>query len=250
MRNARNRNAIAYREETQKMAQHSVQPVRTTTDTNVERIVFSILMIGAPILMLGAAFLHPPHSIDNGTEYYHAAHDFSARFYVAHTLFFSAAVLFVPAVVGLARLVHIRRPKAAFWGCVLSLMGFIGYGALDGADYFAWVAGNPDYLLDPEMMQKFITTALSSMPIMIPILLVFSLLPIGLGVLAVGAVRGGILPAWLAVLMPVGMTGMASFLEHPIPLVLSALALLASFGTLGVKLLRAPNGAQSQAPPV
>ena len=36
---------------------------------------------------------------------------------------------------------HPSHPKAAFWGCVLSLMGFIGYGALDGIDYMAWVAG-------------------------------------------------------------------------------------------------------------
>ncbi len=206
-------------------------------------------MIVAPIFMLGAAFLHPAHGIE-GTQYYHAAHDYSPRFYVAHTLFFLAAVLFVPAIVGLARLVHARHPKAAFWGCTLSLMGFIGFGALDGADYFAWVAGNPDNALDPAMMQKFIETALTSMSILIPIMLVFSLLPIGLGVLAVGTARGGILPTWLAVLMPVGMFGIASFLEYPIPLVLSGLALLASFGTVGVRLLKDSNGMQSQAAPV
>jgi hypothetical protein len=118
---------------------------------------------------------------------------------------------------------------------------------LDGADYFAWVAGNPDYALDPAMMQKFIETALTSMPILIPIMLVFSLLPIGLGVLAVGT--AGILPTWLAVLMPVGMFGIAAFLEYPIPLVLSGLALLASFGTVGAMLM-APNKTQSQAVPV
>ena len=63
---------------------------------------------------------------------------------MAHTCFFLSAVLFVPAIVGLARLVHASYPKAAFWGCVLSLMGFIGYGALDGIDYMAWVAGKPE----------------------------------------------------------------------------------------------------------
>jgi hypothetical protein len=235
--------------EAQKVAHHPVQPAGVS-DGNVERVGFGLLLIGAPILMLGAAFLHPPHGIDNGEQYYHAAHDYSARFYVSHTLFFFAAVLFVPAVVGLSRLVHARQPKAAFWGCVLSLMGFVGYGAFDGADYFAWVAGNPHYALDAAMMQKFINTALSSMPIMIPMILVFSLLPLGLVMLAVGTTRAGILPIWLSVLMPVGMVGMASFLQFPILLVLSALALLASFGTVGVKMLRAPNGTQSQAAPI
>jgi hypothetical protein len=84
-------------------------------------------MIGAP-LMLGAGFLHPPHGTENGTEYYNAAHDHSAQFYISHTLFFLAGVLFVPAVIGLARLMHPTHPKAAFWGVVLTLPGFIGYG--------------------------------------------------------------------------------------------------------------------------
>jgi hypothetical protein len=86
----------------------------------VERIGFGVLMIAAPLVMLAAALLHPPHGIQNAAGYYHASHDHSARFYVAHTCFFLAAVLFVPAVVGLARLVHPGHPKAAFWGCVLS----------------------------------------------------------------------------------------------------------------------------------
>jgi hypothetical protein len=87
----------------------SVQPAGPTASDsyrNVERIGFGILMIGAPILMLGAAIFHPPHALEDGTEYFHASHDHTSAFYVSHTLFFLAAVLFVPAVVGLARLVH------------------------------------------------------------------------------------------------------------------------------------------------
>lgn len=207
----------------------------------VERVGFGILMIGAPLLMLGAAFLHPPHAIENGTEYYHAAHDHTTRFYVSHTLFFLAGVLFVPAVVGLARLVHPTHPKAAFWGCILSLMGFMGYGAMDGMDYMTWVAGNPATGLDPTVMQQYVDAALASNAILAPVMLVFLLLLIGLAMIAVGLSRAGVIPLPLALLMPIGMAGMASFLEFPVPLVLSALALLASFGVVGVKLLREPS---------
>lgn len=207
----------------------------------VERIGFGLLMIGAPILMVLAGIIHPPHGIENGPEYYHAAHDHSTQFWVAHTFFFLSAVLFVPAVVGLARLVHPSRPKAAFWGCVLSLMGFIGYGALDGVDYMAWVAGNPDTGLDPTTMQQYIDTALESMAIIVPMLLIFSLLPVGLTVLAVGLTRAGILPGWIAALMPLGMVGVAAFLEFPIPLVISGVLLLISFGLVGMRLLRTPR---------
>ncbi|MFD9417236.1 DUF4386 family protein [Streptomyces goshikiensis] len=211
---------------------------------DAERIGFGVLMIGAPLLMLGAALFHPPHGIESGAQYYSASHDHGTRFYVAHTLFFLSAVLFVPAVVGLARLVHPTHPRASFWGCVLSLMGFVGYGALDGIDYMTWVAGKDDTGLDPVAMQAFIDEALHTRAVLIPVLLVFTLLPIGLIVLAVGVHRAGIAPEWLAALMALGMVGVAATLQYPVLLVISALALLAGFGTVGVKLLRAPSASR------
>jgi hypothetical protein len=42
-----------------------------------KRIGFGSLMVGAPTLMLGAAVLHPPHSIENGVRYQGASHDYS-----------------------------------------------------------------------------------------------------------------------------------------------------------------------------
>jgi hypothetical protein len=118
----------------------------------------------------------------------------------------------------------------------------MGWGwAMDGMDYMTWVAGNPTTGLDPTTMQQYVDAALASNAILIAVLLVFFLLVAGLIVLAVGLHRAGVLRGWLAWLMPVGMPGMASFLEFPVPLVISALALLASFGVVGVKLLRAPD---------
>jgi hypothetical protein len=233
------------------MASDSDQPARVTDSyANVERIVFGLAMIIAPILMLGAAIFHPPHGIENAAGYYSASHDHSMGFYVAHTCFFLSAVLFVLAIVGLARLVHPSHPKAAFWGCVLSLMGFIGYGALDGIDYMAWVAGKPDTGLDPTTMQRYIEVVLTTNAILVPVLLVFTLLPIGLIVLAVGVARAGVLPGWLAALMPLGMVGVAGSLQYPPLLVISALALLASFGFVGLRLLRAPSAALAEERPV
>ena len=50
--------------------------------------------------------------------------------------------------------------------------------------------------------------------------------------------------------MPLGMVGMEEFLEYPVLLIISALALLASFGLVGVRLLRTPSGALYAAGPV
>jgi hypothetical protein len=145
-------------------------------------------------------------------------------------------------------LVHPTHPKAAFWGCDLSMMGFVGYEALDGIDYMTWVAGKPDKGLDPTAMQALIDVALHANAVLIPVLVVFTLLPIGLIVLAVGLARVSVLAVWLAALMPIGMVGIAASLQYPVALILSGLALLASFGFVGVKLLRAPNAAVSVGP--
>jgi hypothetical protein len=208
------------------------------------------LLLVAPVLMLGAAIFHPPHGIESGAQYYSASHDHSTTFYLAHTFFFLSATLFVPGIVGLSRLAHRTHPKAAFWGCILSLMGFVGYGALDGIDYMNWVAGKPGTGLDPTVMQAFIETALHTNAILIPVEVVFLLLPIGLVVLAVGLTRAAVIPGWLAALMPIGMVGIAASLQYPVLLVLSGLALLASFGYVGLKLLRTPTEAFPSLGPV
>ena len=195
-------------------------------------------MIVAPLVVLAATIIHPPHAAENGVEYYHAAHDHATAFYASHTLFFLGAVLLLPATIGLARLLQNSRPKAAFWGGVLSLMGFIGWGALAGMDFMTYVAGSGSGL-DTNTMQKFVDDALASSAIVIPVSVVFFLLIIGLCVIALALHRVGIIPIWLALLMPIGILGVISFLEYPPLLIGSALLLVASFGTVGIRQLRA-----------
>jgi hypothetical protein len=52
------------------MATAAVQPEGTAANNcaNGERIGFGVLLIGAPILMLGAAIFHPPHGIESRPE--------------------------------------------------------------------------------------------------------------------------------------------------------------------------------------
>ena len=80
--------------------------------------------------MLGAAILHPPHSIVDGMAYYHATHDHNTPFYVAHTLFFFAGTLFVGATVGVARLVHPSYPA-----------GLLGMYSFAHGIYWLWGVG-------------------------------------------------------------------------------------------------------------
>ena len=55
-------------------------------------------------------------------------------------------------------------------------------------------------------------------------------------------------PASISV--PLGMVGVAGSLQYPVLLVISALALLASFGFVGLRRLRAPSAALAEERPV
>ena len=98
-------------------------------------------------------------------------------------------------------------------------------------------------------MVSYIEEALNSAGLMVPVLAIFTLLPIGLVVLAVGLTRASVGPAWVAWLMPIGIIGIAGSLQYTVLLVLSALALIASFGYVGLRLLRAPDATLAEARP-
>ena len=231
------------------MATHASRPAGVVARSydHTERIGFGIFMIVGPLITLAATILHPPHAAENGTEYYHAAADHSDAFYVSHTLFFLGAVFLLPAVIGLTRLVRRSHPKAAFWGLVLSAMGFVSWGAFDGMDFMTYVAGSSSNL-DTNTMQTYIDDALANTAILVPLTAVFLTLVIGLLVTCVGLHRAGILPFWVALLMPIGVIGVLSFLEYPPLLIASGLCLCASIGTVGVRQLRAPDDATASQP--
>jgi hypothetical protein len=231
------------------MAAHAVQPAGVVARSydHTERIGFAIFMVVGPLIVLAATIIHPPHAAENGTEYYQAAHDHSNQFYVSHTLFFLGAVTLLPAIIGLTRLVQRSHPKAAFWGLVLTAMGFVSWGAFDGMDFMTYVAGSSSNL-DTNTMQKYVDDALANTAILIPTTIVFVLLVTGLSVTCVGLHRAGILPFWVALLMPIGVIGVLAFLEYPPLLIASGLCLCASVGTVGVRQLRAPDDATASQP--
>jgi hypothetical protein len=235
------------------MATHAVQPAGAVAESyaHTERLVFATFMILGPLVLLAATIIHPPHGVrvTSGSEYYDAAHDHTTQFYIAHTLFFFSGVTLIPAVIGLNRLVRRTHPKAALWGLVLSAMGFVGWGAFDGQDFMTYIAGS-EKNLDTTMMQTYVDDALANTEVTVPTGLVFLILVIGLIVTCVGLHRAGILHLGLALLLPIGIVGILSFLEYPPLLIASGLCVCASVGTVGVRQLRAPDVTASQAAPV
>ena len=222
----------------------AVQPASSTAESysHVERIGFAVFMIVGPLILLGATIIHPKHGIrvNAGSEYYGAAYNHTTRFYIAHTMFFLAGATLLPAVIGLTRLVRTTHPKAAFWGLVLSAMGFVSWGAFDGMDFMTYVAGS-DKSLNTSTMQDYIDEALANQGVAIPTGIVFTLLVIGLIVICLGLHRAGILNLGLALLLPIGIVGILSFLEYPPLEIASGLCVCASVGLVGFRQLRAPD---------
>ncbi|MEV0290988.1 MULTISPECIES: hypothetical protein [unclassified Kribbella] len=226
------------------MATPTGQPTGTAADSysHVERIGFAVFMIVGSLAVLGATIIHPPHGIraTDGASYYHAAYDHTTRFFVAHTLFFLSGVTLIVAVIGLTRLIRPTHPKAAFWGLVLSAMGFVGWGAFDGMDFMTYVAG-ASKSLDTNTMQTYIDDALANQAVAIPTGIVFGILVVGLIVVCIGEHRAGIQNMFLALLLPIGIVGVLSFLPYPPLEIASGLCVCASVGTVGVRQLRAPD---------
>jgi hypothetical protein len=246
------------------MASDAVQPRGAVAESlaHTERIVFAIFMIVSPLILLVATIVHPKHGIakTDGAEYYGAAYNHTTRFYIAHTGYFLTGVTLIVAVIGLTQLVRPSHPKAAFWGLVLSAMGFVGWGAIDGMDFMTFNAGRYTAgsgwsgslggSLDFNTLQSYIDAALGDNFVLIPVFGVFTLLLIGLVVTCVGLHRAGIVNFFLALLLPIGVAGVISFLDYPPLEIASGLCLCISVLPIGVRQLRTPDATVPRAAPV
>lgn len=226
------------------MTDRTVQDLNTSANgpSQHELRVYAIFMIIAPLILLVATIVHPPHGIQSmdGPEYFGAAVDETTRFYIGHTGFFLTGATLIVAVIGLTRLVARTRPKAGLWGLVLSAMGFVGWGAIDGMDFMTFNAGRytNEGGLDFDTMQTYITDALSDNLVLIPVFGIFTLAIIGLVVTAIGLHRAGVLHLGWALLLPIGVAGVISFLDYRPLEIASGVCVLLSVFPVGVRLLR------------
>jgi hypothetical protein len=107
-------------------------------------------------------------------------------------------------------------------------------------DFMTYIAG-ASKSLDTNTMQTYIDDALANTAVTLPTGIVFLILVTGLVVTCIGEHRAGILNLGLALLLPIGIVGVLSFLEYPPLLIASGLCVCASVGTVGVRQLRAPD---------
>ena len=116
-------------------------------------------------------------------------------------------------------------------------------------DFMTYIAGT-ETNLDTNTMQTYVDDALANTAVLIPTSIMFGILVTGLIVTCVGLHRAGILHYGLALLLPIGVVGIMSFLEYPPLLIAAGLCVCASIGTVGVRQLRAQDVTASQAAPI
>lgn len=176
----------------------------------IRSVVLAAWVIG-PLLLLVDNVIHP-REYDRGNEVEQLAEiaENYTRWQLAHAIGFVAIILFAAAVAGLAYVVHRHRPKLGLVAGALSVAGLIGLGAVITIDGFTWgilgeVSAKPG-------AQRGAVAALhdaqhsdwSYVYYLAPLGFI-----VGLGALAVGAVRTGVLPGWSGGLLLVAilMTG-------------------------------------------
>jgi hypothetical protein len=203
-------------------------------------------MLAAAPLLLAAELVRSDHSESKYTLQLADVAASRAPELAAAGLFLLAAILLIPAAIGLAHLVHGRGAKLTATGAIL-----LGVGAL-------WIAaGRAMYsfllyaLASPKLPQATAATSLeqignsSAFAIFLPLLLALIIGPV---LLTVGLSRAGLARWWIAPIWLVAAVAYASGLET------SRLGSLVSFGPmmaalayLGLQTLRAtPTSAQSR----
>jgi len=206
-----------------------------STSERLRKGATGVCLVIAPLGLLVGLVLHPAESMDAAEQLGIIAGD-ANRWAMAHFILAASAVVLVGAVLGLAHLVHERRPGQAIAGGAMGVVGAMSlcavafaeatYGAEMGragagggvSDAFGAVAASPSSL----------------------VILVGALMgPLGLVVLGSGLYTSAVVPRWTAIALMVGGVCMVIGLPialMPLAIVGSALQLV-GLAPIGIMVL-------------
>ena len=168
--------------------------------------------VAAPALLLVDNLLHPKeYEPGNEAEQLRVIADSYERWQIAHMLAFAAILIIAVGILGLASLLHERRPRAAVWGGALGMAGLFGFASALTLDGFTWgilgeVSGRPG--VDQRTVQLSLDEIQNS-AWSLPYYLTALGYIVGVLILAVGAARAGLISQVAAGLLVVAvlMTG-------------------------------------------
>lgn len=197
----------------------------------------------APALLLVDNLLHPKEfEPGNEAEQLRVIADSYERWQIAHMLAFVALLIFAVAILGLASLLHERRPRAALWGGALGMAGLIGFASVLTLDGFTWgvlgeISGRPG--VDQRTVQLALDEVQNS-AWSLPYYLTALGYIFGLLILAVGAARSGLIAPLAAglLILAVLMTGTETMIVSNAYFIAGATLMLVAGIAVALSLLR------------
>ncbi len=198
---------------------------------NFRRTLAGLCLIAAPLVLLLALLLHPGE-VGTGVQ---TEAEYPGRVLATNLLIVLSSVLFVPALVGLLRVIRGRGVVLVHVGVGLALIGVIGHAVWAGFQII--LVGMVQSGVDQEQLSAMVENGPPNAGFVAVLLMFLAGFFLGLIFIATSLWRSRIVPRWAAVciaLVPIfdflPTDNKALFLIGP------ALAVV-GFGTIGLKLL-------------
>lgn len=214
---------------------------RITDANNFRRMMVGVCLILAPLALALAQLVHPGQG---AAGYVQAMVDSPGRVEAASLLVILSSLLFVPALVGLLRLMRDRGTVLGHLGVGLALIGVIGHAVWAGFDIIlVWMANSE---LDRAQLSAVVDGGPPSGIAFTLILLMFMAgFFLGLIFLAAGLLRSGAVPWWAAALIAVGPLSeflpIANEVVFETVLRIGLALFVIGFGVIGLKLMSRPD---------
>lgn len=175
--------------------------MEANSSEHLRKNITGVCLIAGPLALLVGQIVHPVEKSDAADQLRLVAANLD-RWYAAHLILLVAVVLMIPAVLGLAHLIHERRTMLAYVGGGLSLIGIVAVSALIGTDgvagYFV-ASGTPDAPASVAFFDSVINSGR-----MMPLYIATLLFGLGLIVTAVGLYQTRVVAQWSAIAIGLG----------------------------------------------
>jgi hypothetical protein len=211
-----------------------------------KRIGTGLALILAPLTTLIGFAVHPDDA-KTGAAQLQVIVDNYARWNLAHIAFLISGALFIPATIGLMRLLRERGAWFGLIGGILSGFGIVFLGAQMGVDAlatsaFATLPADQRAGLVPGMQ------ALLDLGGATPVVALTVALTLGLFVLACGLFVARTVPRWMSIALGIGALLQGSLVVSTDLLLprVSAVFLLIGLGAIGLRELRGDAVAEAQ----
>ncbi len=215
--------------------------LKTWGADNFRRTLAGVCLILAPLVLALALLVHPGQG---EAGFVQTMADSPGRVEAASLLVILSSVLFVPALVGILRLMGGRGTVLGLVGVGLALIGVIGHAVWAGFDIvLVWMANSE---IDRAQLSAAVDGGPPSGIGFTLILLMFMAgFFLGLIFLAVGLWRSGAVPRWAAALIAVGPLFEFLPVDNEAVFMTGVALFVVGFGVIGLNLMRTPAAERS-----